>query len=218
MDENALTIDIVSDVVCPWCYVGAGQLRQALAEVPEIAVALRWRPFQLDPSIPDGGVDRKAYMAKKFPPAQLAAAHDRLVELGQAAGIAFDFDAIAVSPNTLDAHRVIRWASGAGVQDAVALALFKAYFEDGRDIGDAEVLAGVAGAAGMDGALVATLLATDADRSAVGEEIAMAQRMGITGVPCFILDGRYAVMGAQPVPALVDALRKVDAARLAGEA
>lgn len=217
MDE-AIAIDIVSDVVCPWCYLGAQNLKTALAALPDIPVEIRWRPFQLDPTIPQGGVDRAEYMARKFPPERLAAAHDRLRESGRDAGIAFDFAAIALSPNTLDAHRVIRWAAGAGVQDRVARALFKAFFEDGEDIGDGETLARIAGANGMDESVVAALLAANADRPEVETEIRTAQGMGITGVPCFIFDGRYAVMGAQPVEALVDSVRKIAAMKAEAKA
>lgn len=211
--DGRIAIDIVSDVVCPWCYLGARRLEQALAALPEVKAEVRWRPFQLDPSIPKQGVDRAAYMARKFSPERLAAAHDRLRESGQETGIAFAFDAIKVSPNTLDAHRLIRWATdaGPGMQDRVARALFKAFFEDGADVGDAETLARVAGETGMDEAIIAALLPTDADRDAVEAEIRTAQSMGITGVPCFLLDGKYAVMGAQPVETLVDAIRQVAA-------
>ncbi|MBK8456962.1 MAG: DsbA family protein [Phyllobacteriaceae bacterium] len=209
--DDAIAIDIVSDVVCPWCFLGAQNLKAALAALPDIAVDVRWRPFQLDSTIPVGGVDRAEYMAKKFTPERLAAAHDRLKDSGREAGIAFDFAAIRVAPNTLDAHRVIRWAAGAGVQDRVARTLFRAYFENGEDVGDAETLARIAGENGMDESLVSALLAAKADIPEVEAEIRTAQGMGITGVPCFIFDGRYAVMGAQPVEALVDSVRKIAA-------
>lgn len=216
--ETAIEIDIVSDVVCPWCFLGATHLKQALATLPGISADLRWRPFQLDPTIPKEGMDRREYMAKKFTPERLAAAHDRLAEAGRDAGIAFAFSDIAISPNTLDAHRVIRWAAsaGAGVQDRVSRALFKAYFEDGENVGDPEVLIRVAEENGMDASLVSALLPTDADREAVQAEISTAQGMGITGVPCFVIDGRYAIMGAQPVEAMVEALEKI--ARMKAEA
>lgn len=216
--NQAIEIDIVSDVVCPWCYLGATHLRLALETLPGITADLRWRPFQLDPTIPREGMDRHEYMARKFSPARLAAAHDRLTEAGQDAGIAFAFSDISVSPNTLDAHRVIRWAAsaGPGIQDRVSRALFKAYFEEGQNVGDPETLIRIAEENGMDASLVTALLPTDADREAVQAEIATAQGMGITGVPCFVIDGRYAIMGAQPVEAMVDALGKV--ARMKAEA
>lgn len=218
--RQTIAIDIVSDVVCPWCFLGAKRLEQALAAMPDLVADVRWRPFQLDPTIPEGGVDRAAYMAKKFPPAQLAAAHDRLRESGRDSGIAFAFDAIAKSPNTLDAHRLIRWAAGAGegVQDRIARALFSAYFEKGEDIGDRAALARIAGKNGMDESLVASLLDAGADRAEVEAEIGTAQQMGITGVPCFIIDGRYAIMGAQPKEELVAALTKVAGMKAAAAA
>lgn len=215
-----ITIDVVSDAVCPWCYLGQKRLDLALAAAPEVEAAVRWRPYQLDPTIPAGGVDRKAYMEAKFGnTGRLQAAHDRLAELGREAGIAFAFDRIGMSPNTLDAHRLIRWAGGNGdaQQGAIVKRLFRAYFEEGRDIGAHEVLTELAGEAGMDAALVGSLLATDADRDAVRAEIETASRMGVTGVPCFLLDGRYAVVGAQDTAVLADAIRRVAQAKASGE-
>lgn len=221
MAETApITIDVVSDAVCPWCYLGQKRLDQALAAAPEVEASVRWRPYQLDPTIPADGLDRKSYMEAKFGnTGRLQAAHDRLVELGRDAGIAFAFDRIERSPNTLDAHRLIRWAGGSdeAAQGRIVRRLFKAYFEEGRDIGSHEVLTELAGEAGMDAALVETLLATDADRDAVRAEIETASRMGVTGVPCFLLDGRYAVVGAQDTAVLADAIRRVAQAKASGE-
>ncbi len=209
-----LAVDVVSDVVCPWCYIGMRRLEAARAAVPELDVEVRWRPFQLDPTIPEGGMDRRQYMLAKFGSEdRIRDIHARILPLGEAEGIAFDFDAIKVAPNTLDAHRVIRWAGAAGsaIQNALVERLFKMNFEQGRNIGDPSVLAEAAADSGMDRAVVETLLPTDADREAVRTEIATAQRMGVTGVPCFLLDGRYAVMGAQAAETLADALRQVAA-------
>lgn len=219
-DRQTITIDVVSDVVCPWCYLGQKRLDRAIAATPEIDVAVNWRPYQLDPTIPAGGVDRQKYMLAKFgDPARIAQAHQHLVGLGSAEGIDFAFEAIRVAPNTLDAHRIIRWAgaAGDGVQDRVVRRLFRLNFEEGADIGDQAVLADAAAEAGMDGAVVRTLLPTGADVEAVKAEIATASRMGITGVPCFLIEGRYAVMGAQDAEVLADAIRRVAEAKANGE-
>jgi predicted DsbA family dithiol-disulfide isomerase len=150
---------------------------------------------------------------------RLKQVHARLEETGRAEGIAFDFDAIKISPNTLDAHRLIRWAASAGddIQGKVARRLFQLYFEEGQNIGDHQVLIEAARESGMDEAVARTLLATDADKEEVRTEIATASRMGITGVPCFLIEGRYAVMGAQETAALADAIRKVSDAKERGE-
>lgn len=218
--QNKLTIDVVSDVVCPWCFLGMKRLENALATLPDIDAEVRWRPFQLDPTIPPEGKERKAYMLSKFnDEARLTQAHATLVSLGAVEGISFDFDAITVAPNTLDAHRVIRWAaaSGADVQDKLARALFSLYFEQGKNVGDHAVLVEAARQAGMDAAVVEALLPTDSDRDQVTNEIVTASRMGITGVPCFLLDGKYAIMGAQDSATLADAIRQVAAEKTAGE-
>jgi predicted DsbA family dithiol-disulfide isomerase len=217
-ERQAITIDVVSDVVCPWCFIGQKRLERAMAAVPEIDVDVRWRPYQLDPTIPPEGKDRKAYMLAKFgSETRLREIHARIEPLGAEEGIEFDFDAIKVSPNTLDAHRVMRWAAVAGAQNRLAQRLFKLYFEEGENVGDHAVLVNAARDSGMDAAVVETLLPTDADRDAVATEIATASRMGITGVPCFLLEGKYAVMGAQDAETLADAIRQVAGAKARGE-
>lgn len=211
MTTAKLDIDVVSDVVCPWCYVGLKRLRAALAAIPDVATTVRWRPYQLDPSIPSTGVDRRDYMVAKFGSEErIRDIHARIVPLGSAEGIAFDFDAISVAPNTLDAHRLIRWAGSAGadVQNRLVETLFAFYFEQGKDVGNPAVLVEAAAAAGMDPAIAESLLPTDSDADAVRTEIETAGRMGVTGVPCFILGGRYAVMGAQDSATLAEAIRK----------
>ena len=217
---NAITIDVVSDVVCPWCFIGQKRLDKAIAAVPDVEVSVRWRPFQLDPTIPPEGKDRKAYMLGKFGSEErLREAHARIQPLGEAEGIDFAFEAIKVSPNTLDAHRVIRWAGAAGedVQNRLVRNLFQLYFEQGMNTGDHAVLSEAADDAGMDRAVVESLLASDADREAVATEAATASRMGITGVPCFLLEGKYAVMGAQDADTLADAIRQIAGAKARGE-
>lgn len=204
-----LTIDIVSDVVCPWCFIGKRKLERALARRPDVKVALRWRPFQLDPTIPAGGIDRRAYLENKFGSAgRVAQIHQRVEEAGREVGIAFAFDKIKRSPNTLDAHRLIRWAHAIERQNDIAEALFRLYFQDGVDVGDREILARIATAHGLDGDVVARLLADGADVQAVQQEIASAVRLGVSGVPFFIFDAKFAVPGAQNADVLVAAIDK----------
>ena len=206
---DPMTVDVVSDVVCPWCYVDKRRLELALEQAEDIEVEVRWRPFQLDPTIPEGGVDREDYFREKFGDlSRVAAIHERLKELGDGVGIRFAFERIARTPNTLDAHRLIRWASIEGAGEEVVEKLFSLFFEDAADLGDIDVLVEAAVAAGLPGDLVRRLLESDADRDEVREEIATVQRMGVTGVPCFIIDGRYAVMGAQAPEAIIAALRQ----------
>ena len=207
--QEALIIEIVSDVVCPWCYVGKKHLEAALAEMPEIDAVVRWHPFQLDPTIPPEGLDRKAYMRQKFgDDGRLEAAHQRLETLGAQNGIGFQFGAISRSPNTLDAHRLIRWAGDAGLQDTMVQSLFQAYFEEGRDIGDRAVLALIAERAGLEADAILQRLETDDDAENIRIEIAEAGRIGVTGVPFFILAQKLAVSGAQPADVLIDAIRQ----------
>ena len=206
-----VTIDVVSDVVCPWCFVGKRKLDAALNLVSELEVEVNWRPFQLDPTIPQGGISRRDYMAKKFGPEKIAAIHERLEGVGAEAGVAFAFDKIERSPNTLDAHRVIRWAQAHGAQSALVDRLFTLYFMEGADIGDRDLLARLAGEHGMDAATIRAALDTNQDAVAVQQEIASAVRLGVSGVPFFILAGRFGVSGAQPPEVLADAIRKAAA-------
>lgn len=219
-ERERVSVDVVSDVVCPWCFIGQKRLDKAVAQLADIDIELRWRPYQLDPTIPPEGKDRKRYMLDKFGSEErIRQIHARVEALGEAEGIAFAFDAIKVAPNTLDAHRVIRWAGAAGSdqQNRLVRRLFQLNFEEGRNVGDHAVLTAAAREAGMDAAVVETLLPTDADVENVRAEIDTAQRMGVTGVPCFLLEGRYAVMGAQDTDALADAIRQVAAAKARGE-
>lgn len=210
---TAIAIDIVSDVVCPWCYVGKKRLEAALRLMPaEIIPQIRWHPFQLDPTIPPEGTDRKRYMAGKFgSPERVREVHRAISEAGRGAGIEFDFEAIEVSPNTLDAHRVLHWARAAGsdTQHRLAELLFAAYFEEGGNIGDPLVLAAAAREAGMDAEQVTARLASGEDRQSVEQEIEAARRMGVTGVPCFIIGRKYALVGAQEPEKLAEAISAI---------
>lgn len=208
-----LDIDIVSDVMCPWCFIGKRRLEKALAMRPALAVDIRWRPFQLDPTLPAGGIDRALYIERKFGAGRGEEIYRQVRAAGAEDGIDFRFDLVARAPNTLDAHRVIRWAATAGVQDAVVERLFSGYFTEGADLADAGYLADVAAAAGMEREIVARLLAGEADRDHVTEEIELARRMGVQGVPCFIFGGRYVVTGAQGPEVLAEALDRAAADR-----
>ncbi len=207
-------LDIHSDVVCPWCYLGTANLQKALTkrEAPH-PFGIRWHPFQLDPTIPPEGVDRGAYMRAKFgDDGRLDAAHARLEAMGKDAGLAFRFDRITRAPNTLDAHRLIRWAAPEALQTRAAMALFYRYFEAGEDISDPAVLRSVAVEIGLDGAAIARLLDGDADRDSVRAEARAAAEMGISGVPTFVVGGRYAVSGAQPPEVWTRLMDELDAA------
>jgi predicted DsbA family dithiol-disulfide isomerase len=218
MAAAPLTIDVVSDVVCPWCFIGKRRLEAAIASVPEIEVAVHWRPFQLDPTVPPGGLDRAEYIRKKFgADRSLDAAHDRLTVLGNAEGAPYRFDLITRSPNTIDAHRVVRWATEAGHEAEIVERLFTDYFVSGRDVGNHEILADAAESVGLDRAMTLRRLASPHDRAAVEAEIASAQRIGVTGVPCFIIGNKYGVMGAQTADILAKAIRQA-AAELASAA
>lgn len=205
-----IKIDIVSDTVCPWCYVGKRRLEQALAQRPDISVEITWRPFQLNPEMPKEGRDRTEHYREKF------GSDERIKELtgsldavGQDVGLDFAFDRITMAPNTLSSHRLLRWSTTAkdsGAQDRISEALFRAYFMDGRDIGDHAVLAEIAGEAGMDPALVRELLDQGRDEDLVRAEIQSSVKMGVKGVPCFIFDQKYVVSGAQDSGTFVEML------------
>ena len=191
-----MKLDILSDPICPWCYIGKAQLDAALAERPDHPFTIEWHPFQLNPDMPREGMDRQAYLTAKF--GDSTEVYDRIAEAARDAGVEIDFDSIRRTPNTLDAHRLIHWAGIEGRQPAVVAALFAANFREGRDIGDPEVLADIADAVGMDAAVVAKLLASDADVEEIRARDAHSRQMGVTGVPCFIVNQRHAVPGAQP--------------------
>ncbi len=193
-----MLIDIVSDTVCPWCFIGKRRLERALAQRPGLAVEIGWRPFQLNPDMPEQGMDRQEYLALKFGGEERASRiYQTVRDAGAGEGIDFRFDLIRRTPNTLASHRLIRWAGSAGVQHDVVEQLFRRYFVEGADIGDPSVLVAVAEAAGMDAALVERLFAEGADAELVRAEDQVARDLGIQGVPCFIVDRKYAVSGAQ---------------------
>ncbi|HMM14798.1 MAG TPA: DsbA family oxidoreductase [Parvibaculum sp.] len=206
-----MQLDVVSDTVCPWCYIGKKRLDQALALHGGEGITLRWRPFQLDASIPDGGVNRKAYMEKKFgsDPDRAKGVVKAIREYGDALGITFNFDRIEISPNTLDSHRLIRWAGTAGCQGEMVDILFRRYFTDAEDIGRRDVLIDAAAEAGMDTDIVNDLLEQGADRELIQREDAMARQMGIQGVPSFVINSKWVMVGAQETQALVRMFEKL---------
>lgn len=205
-----MRIEIVSDVVCPWCFIGKRRLEQALAQRPDIEFEIGWRPFQLNPDMPKEGIDRKTYVETKFGgPARAKEIYARVGAEGAKEGIAFNFDGIKRTPNTLAAHSLLRWAIGAGVQHEVKERLLRLYFLEGQDIGDHQILADAAAAEGMDGALVKKLLDEGRDIDVVAEEDMTARQMGINGVPFFIFEGKYGVSGAQTPDILLQVIDKV---------
>jgi len=207
-----VSIHIVSDTMCPWCYVGKRRLEKALASLPEIAVSVHWRPYLLDGTIPADGMDRQTYLQRKFGAQGAADVYSRIRAAGEEEGIHFAFEKILRSPNTVNSHRLLHWAEEAGVQDAVAERLFQLYFIEGGDIGSSEILATAAEDSGMDRNAVYNRLQTDDDRSSILRQIAEANDIGIDGVPCFIFNGGTYLPGAQPAPILALAVQNASAA------
>ena len=192
-------LDILSDPICPWCYIGKAHLDRALEAEGDHPFEVEWHPFQLNPDMPPEGMDRRAYLEAKFGGQEGAVqAYLPVVEHGKKAGLELNLDRIARTPNTIDAHRLIHWAGIEGRQTPVVSALFRAYFTDGRDIGDAEVLADIADSAGLDASIVMRLLGTEEDVAGLREKDAGFRRMGVNSVPTFIVNGQHAVPGAQP--------------------
>jgi predicted DsbA family dithiol-disulfide isomerase len=204
---KAIEIDVVSDVICPWCFLGKRRLDKAIGLLDDIKVDVNWRPFFLDPTIPREGIGRKAYMEGKFGAERLKTIHDPLIAAGKEDGVPYQFDKITRTPNTVDAHRLIRWSHPGGKQSDVAERLFMAYWNGGFDVGDVTVLIKIAGDAGLDVADVSKKLEDGTDIDAVTAEVDHAARMGVNGVPCFILGRKQGLMGAQPPEALADAIR-----------
>jgi predicted DsbA family dithiol-disulfide isomerase len=200
-----MQIEVWSDVVCPWCWIGKRRLAKAVADLapaPEIV----WRPFQLNPELPAEGMDRAAYRRTKFGSLERSRELEaRVAEAGRPEGIDFAFDRIKRTPNTFDAHRVLRRAAREGLQDAVGESLFRAYFAEGRDLGDRAVLEELARAAGLD---VRQLWTGDAESAEVRREEAEGRELGIQSVPTFVIDRKLGLSGAQPPSVLRDAIRE----------
>jgi predicted DsbA family dithiol-disulfide isomerase len=193
-----VTIDVYSDVICPWCFIGKRRLEKGLALAGKLAT-VRWHPFELNPDMPPEGVERRAYRIKKFGSWERSLELDEQISRAFAGeGLAFNSEKMARTPNTFDAHRIIWLAGEKGVQDAVVEALFKAYFTDGRDLSDRTTLASVAVEGGIDAMEVSELLAGDRGAEEVREWEQKGQRLGISGVPFFVINGEVALSGAQP--------------------
>jgi predicted DsbA family dithiol-disulfide isomerase len=194
-----IKLDVLSDPICPWCYIGKTHLDRALEANPGHPFEIEWHPFQLNPDMPPEGLDRRSYLEAKFGGKENAVkVYARVEEAARSAGLEIDFANIPRVPNTLNAHRLIHWAGLEGRQSAVVAALFRAYWREGRDIGDASVLADIAGACGLDRAMTERLLASDADAEDIRARDEHALQRGVTGVPCFIIANQYVVSGAQP--------------------
>ena len=205
---DRFTIDVVSDVICPWCFLGKRRLDAALAAL-DMDVFIRWRPYMLDPTIPPEGLDRHEYMLNKFGPERLTSIHDPLIEAGKELDVPYHFDLITRTPNSLDAHRLIRWAHTVERQTEMVERLFMAYWSEGKDVGNRDVLAQCAGEAGINAAQIRELLDTEQDVEETKAEIAHATNIGVTGVPTFIMAQSYALVGAQSPAVLVDAITRV---------
>jgi predicted DsbA family dithiol-disulfide isomerase len=194
-----IRLDIFSDPVCPWCYIGKANLDRALADHPGHPFQILWHPFQLNPDMPPEGADKRAYLEAKFGGAErVDAMMDRLREVARAAGLTFDPALAPRMPNTLNAHRLIHWAGIEGRQSDVVNRLMRAYWEDGRDIGDLATLADIAGEAGMDRDATLRLLQSDADAADIAARDLDARQKGVNAVPTFLIAQHYVVSGAQP--------------------
>ena len=211
---DPIPITVYSDVICPWCYVGKRRLEAALAGTGPgnpMHISFSWRPFELNPDMPAEGMERKSYRARKFGDARAAELDLKMAEIGRELGIAFAFDRMQRTPNTRLAHRLIWEAGRQGAQDAVVERLFRGYFEEGLDIGAPEALRSLAAECGLDAAGVEQALTEQDSLDAVTELEQQGYRMGIQGVPFFILLQKYGVSGAQPPEFWRDALPRLAA-------
>ncbi|MEO0993499.1 MAG: DsbA family oxidoreductase [Pseudomonadota bacterium] len=211
-------LDILSDPICPWCYIGKARLDAAIAEAGVNPFAIRWRIFRLNPDMPPDGMDRRAYLEGKFGgPAGAAEVYGRIEQIARGDGLTVNFDRIKRTPDTMNAHRLLRWAETEDRQGPVADQLFHRYFVEGEDISDPAVLTAIAESAGLDAAVIARLLEGDQDRETLDAEDAEARRMGVGGVPCFVIGGRYVLQGAQETETWVRVIRELTEAQAAVE-
>lgn len=210
-----MKIDVYADVVCPWCYVGQKRLEEALRSRPDLEVERRWRPFQLRPEMPAGGVPWRPFALEKFGGEEgMKRAFAHVAAAGEPDGLRFDFDRVASAPNTVDAHRLILHAARRGREWPVADALFRGYFAEGRDLNDPEALAAMAADAGLDPDEALAYLAGDSGAQDVWESQQVAAGLGIGGVPFYVIDDRYAVSGGQPAEVWLRTLEAIEAERI----
>lgn len=202
-----MKIDVYADIACPWCYIGMKRLQAAAAQRPALALERIWRPFQLQPQLPPTGVEWSSFAAKKFgPPERQQQMFAYVQQAGAPDGVTFRFDLVQKANNTTDAHRLVLWAQAQGRAWPMAEALFQAYFTDGKDLNDFDALVAAAEGAGFDGEGARALLASAQFRDAVAAAQTAANAVGVTGVPFYVFDDKYAVSGAQPVDVFVRAL------------
>jgi predicted DsbA family dithiol-disulfide isomerase len=211
-----LAVEVVHDLVCPWCYLGARRLFRTLTRRPDLLVEVSWRPFLLNPDMPRAGMSRSDYVMRKFGGEERARRlYASITEIGRAEGLMFRFDRIRRTPSSVDAHRLVRWAANFGRADEVVEALFAAHFSDGRDIGDPGVLAAIAASCGLRPMAARSFLAGTTDVDAVHADNLRAHRLGINGVPCFVVSGLHAIAGAQE-PEVIERLLDVAATEAMG--
>lgn len=212
MNSRIIYIDLIADLVCPWCFIGRKRLFNAIKRLPDIDIQIQWKPFQLHHEMPLAGQPYQLHMKSIFGNQDTIDETERsLIDLGKQEGIEFDFDAIQIAPNSLNAHRVIYWAAQdkAGTQSRLIDELYSRYFEQGQNIGDNSVLVEAAAAVGMRGEVVAKLLQTQIDLDTIQQDCARAYQVGVRGVPCFIVDQKFAIMGAQTQDVLADAIQQI---------
>jgi predicted DsbA family dithiol-disulfide isomerase len=208
-----LLVDVLSDVICPWCYIGKRRLEKAVAAFG-VPAKVRWLPFQLNPTMPKQGISRRVYRTKKFGSWERSQELDaRVIEVGKTEGIPFAFDRIERTPNTLDAHRLIGLAERQDVQDVVVEALFRAYFTEGRDIGNRQTLLDVVAESGLDRHGAEALLSNDDALEAIKEAEVLSRRFRVEGVPFFVINGKVTLSGAQQPDAFLEAFRQAVAAK-----
>jgi predicted DsbA family dithiol-disulfide isomerase len=203
-------IDVVSDIVCPWCFIGKRRLEKAIAQIPDVPVEVHFRPYYLNEWIPREGISRNDYLTQKFgSPERYSGIATRVAATAAQEGLVYDKEHISRQPNTIDAHRLIRWADAKGLAPQMKQRLMDMYFTEGADLTDREVLVKAAADVGLDAATVRADLASNKDEAAIEQEVEQAKAAGIQGVPFYILGGKYGISGAQDPAALAQAIRQV---------